>query len=164
MLPRTIQDTHVGVDSSNPVSSSSVQSIGSQGHPREYDGSTSEILGNTSDCTIHFSSTSVPSDCSLTSSDGLPFGFIISPFSATIDSSRWLRRAPERCQTCGAYRNLYIVVEIMTGRWACNFCGGINSSEDLKSKEAIEDCRYSLWSVACDRFFVACHFQPRHLI
>lgn len=55
--------------------------------------------------------------------------------------SRWLRRAAERCQGCGAFRNLYVVVEAATGRWMCNFCGHVQASDDLKGREAIEACR-----------------------
>lgn len=54
---------------------------------------------------------------------------------------RWLRREGDRCQSCGAFRNLYVSVEAKTGRWLCNFCGYVNTSEDLKGKEAIEACR-----------------------
>jgi hypothetical protein len=148
MLPRTVQDTE-GRDRKPPATVSasapgSTTDPRQQGHPREYDGNKCEILGNIVDNTLRFSSTSIPNKCSLTSTDGLPFGFIASPFAEPSDSTRWLRRSPERCQECGAYRNLFIVIELKTGRWACNFCGTINSSEDVKSREAIEACRWAM--------------------
>ena len=148
MLPRTVQDTEgrdrkppATVSASAPASTTDPRQ---QGPPRESDGNKCEILGNIVDNTLRFSSTSIPNKCSLTSTDGLPFGFIASPFAEPSDSTRWLRRSPERCQECGAYRNLFIVIELKTGRWACNFCGTINSSEDVKSREAIEACRWAM--------------------
>ena len=142
MLPRTIQDT-VGKGTAPVISTppAGTADFRNQGHPREYDGNKCEILGNVVDNTLRFSSTCVPNKASLTSNDGLPFGFVASPFAEAPDSSRWLRRPAERCQECGAYRNLYIVIELQTGRWACNFCGHINASDDVKSREAIEACR-----------------------
>ena len=100
-----------------------------------------EILGNTVDPCWRFSAQTVPTRCSLTTPDGLPFGFVIQPFAAPGDSARWLRREAERCQGCGAFRNLYVAVEANTGRWMCNFCGHVTASDDLKGKEAIEACR-----------------------
>ena len=54
---------------------------------------------------------------------------------------RWLRREGERCQGCGAFRNLYVAVEAQTGRWLCNFCGHVTTSDDIKGKDAIDACR-----------------------
>ena len=131
---------------------------------------TEEILGNTVDPYWRFSAQTVPTRSSLTMPEGLPFGFVIQPFVAPEDSTRsgspaadalrarrvhrvragtdeqwcggrWLRRAAERCQGCGAFRNLYVAVEAATGRWMCNFCGHVQASDDLKGKEAIEACR-----------------------
>ena len=144
MLPLTIHDT-TGRDSKTSSLVPPLPSlVGARqvSHPREYDGNKCEILGNVVDSTLRFSSTCIPSKASLTSPDGLPFGFISSPFAEASDSSRWLRRAAERCQECGAYRNLYIVIELKTGRWSCNFCGHINKSDDVQSREAIEACRF----------------------
>ena len=144
MLPRHVQDVSTDGRAGKKPADAQIP-LGGQndsGHPREYDGNRSEILGNTNDSTLRLSSNAVPSRMALTSSEALPFGFMVSPFAEASDSSRWLRRAPERCQECGAFRNLYIVIEIKTGRWACNFCGCVNSSEDVKSREAIESCRY----------------------
>jgi len=64
-----------------------------------------------------------------------PLRRVLSPLS------RWLRREAERCQGCGAFRNLYVAVEAQTGRWMCNFCGHITTSDDLKGKDAIDACR-----------------------
>jgi len=63
------------------------------------------------------------------------------PFTVSAPLHRWLRREAERCQGCGAFRNLYVSVEAQTGRWMCNFCGHVVTSDDLKGKEAIEACR-----------------------
>ena len=71
---------------------------------------------------------------------------------------RWLRRAAERCQGCGAFRNLYVAVEAATGRWMCNFCGHVQASEDLKGKEAIEACREMRDAV------VRLRAAPQHLL
>jgi hypothetical protein len=100
-----------------------------------------EILGDVEDPHTRFSSTAVPNRSSLTVPGGLPFGFVTSPFAGPEDGSKWLRREAERCQSCGAVRNLYVSVETQTGRWACNFCNGVNTSEDLKGQGGIEACR-----------------------
>ena len=100
-----------------------------------------EILGNTNDPLWRFSLQTVPTRCALTVPGGLPFGFVVQPFAEAEDSSRWLRREAERCQGCGAFRNLYVSVEANTGRWLCNFCGRITAADDLKGKESIEACR-----------------------
>ena len=100
-----------------------------------------EVLGDVQDPHTRFSSSAVPNRSSLTMPGGLPFGFVTSPFAAQEDSSKWLRRDAERCQSCGAVRNLYVAVETQTGRWACNFCSGINTNEDLKGQGGIEACR-----------------------
>lgn len=104
-------------------------------------GAMQEILGDVEDPHTRFSSTAVPNRSSLTVPGGLPFGFVTSPFAGPEDGSKWLRREAERCQSCGAVRNLYVSVETQTGRWACNFCQGVNTSEDLKGQGGIEACR-----------------------
>jgi hypothetical protein len=71
---------------------------------------------------------------------------------------RWLRRAAERCQGCGAFRNLYVAVEAATGRWMCNFCGHVQVSDDLKGKAAIEACREMRDAV------VRLRAAPQHLL
>ena len=74
-----------------------------------------------------------PPLCSDLTRGGIPFGFIISPFAHDNEggSSNSIATDPARCSSCGAFRNLYVSVEVKTGRWACNFCGSIEKSDDL---------------------------------
>jgi len=56
-----------------------------------------EILGNTVDPFWRFSAQTVPTRCSLTMPGGLPFGFVVQPFAAPEDSSRYMFSARCRC-------------------------------------------------------------------
>uniref|UniRef100_A0A803NQ11 Protein transport protein SEC23 n=1 Tax=Cannabis sativa TaxID=3483 RepID=A0A803NQ11_CANSA len=59
----------------------------------------------------------------------LGFGALISPGKEISPGPQIIQRDPHRCQSCGAYANIYCSVLLGSGQWQCIICRKLNGSE-----------------------------------
>ncbi|GMN52188.1 hypothetical protein TIFTF001_021339 [Ficus carica] len=59
----------------------------------------------------------------------LGFGALVSPGGEISPGPQIIQRDPHRCQSCGAYANMYCSIVIGSGQWQCVICGNMNGSE-----------------------------------
>ncbi|GLT71958.1 hypothetical protein SLA2020_439390 [Shorea laevis] len=59
----------------------------------------------------------------------LGFGALVSPGREISPGPQIIQRDPHRCQSCGAYANIYSNILPGSGQWQCVICGELNGSE-----------------------------------
>uniref|UniRef100_A0A1D1YAJ9 Protein transport protein SEC23 n=1 Tax=Anthurium amnicola TaxID=1678845 RepID=A0A1D1YAJ9_9ARAE len=122
--------------SPQPVPLSSSVSLPSSSPPRFTNGSTgltSQISAGVDDSTLEspyvlFSAHKVLKHKKLVNISSLGFGALVSPGREITPGPQIVERDPHRCQSCGAYANLYCEVLLGSGQWQCVFCKKLNSS------------------------------------
>ena len=68
----------------------------------------------------------------------LPFGCMITPCTARLESEPLLRRRPATCDACGGFINPHAELDFAAGRWQCNLCSGSNPLPDgLNTADAV---------------------------
>ena len=68
----------------------------------------------------------------------LPFGCIITPCTARLESEPLLRRRPATCDTCGGFINPHAELDFAACRWQCNLCSASNPLPDgLNTADAV---------------------------
>ncbi|KAJ7973149.1 Protein transport protein SEC23 [Quillaja saponaria] len=59
----------------------------------------------------------------------LGFGALVTPGREILQGPQILQRDPHRCQSCGAYANIYCNILLGSGQWQCVICRQLNGSE-----------------------------------
>ncbi|CAJ1873166.1 unnamed protein product [Sphenostylis stenocarpa] len=59
----------------------------------------------------------------------LGFGALVSPGREVSMGPQVIQRDPHRCQSCGAYANIYCNILLGSGQWQCVICRKLNGSE-----------------------------------
>ncbi|XP_038979673.1 classical arabinogalactan protein 9-like [Phoenix dactylifera] len=72
----------------------------------------------------------------------LGFGALVSPGREIAPGPEVVQRDPHRCQTCGAFANLYSEILIGSGQWQCVICKKLNSSDGEYIASSKEDIRH----------------------
>ncbi|KAK7269551.1 hypothetical protein RIF29_22282 [Crotalaria pallida] len=71
----------------------------------------------------------------------LGFGALISPGREVLTGSEVIQRDPHRCQSCGAYSNVYCNILLGSGQWQCVICRKLNGSDGEYIAARKEDLR-----------------------
>ncbi|KAB1200432.1 Protein transport protein SEC23 [Morella rubra] len=69
------------------------------------------------------------------------FGALVSPGREISPGPQIIQRDPHRCQTCGAYANIYCNILLSSGQWQCVICGELNGSQREYAAPSKEDLR-----------------------
>ncbi|RRT75294.1 hypothetical protein B296_00023128 [Ensete ventricosum] len=72
----------------------------------------------------------------------LGFGALVSPGREIAPGPEVVHHEPHRCQTCGAYSNLYCEILVGSGQWQCVICKNLNSSDGEYIAPSKEDIRH----------------------
>ncbi|MED6168000.1 hypothetical protein PIB30_008022 [Stylosanthes scabra] len=59
----------------------------------------------------------------------LGFGALVSPGREVSTGPQVIQRDPHRCQSCGAYANIYCNILLGSGQWQCVICRKLNGSD-----------------------------------
>ena len=59
----------------------------------------------------------------------LGFGALLSPGREVSTGPQVIQRDPHRCQSCGAYANIYCNILLGSGQWQCVICRKLNGSD-----------------------------------
>ncbi|URE12655.1 Sec23/Sec24 beta-sandwich domain [Musa troglodytarum] len=138
--PATSQPVAFSWGSSLPTSSSPPYSNGSSElplhHSADVDESTLEspyVLFSAHKVLKRKKQANVPS---------LGFGALVSPGREIAPGPEVVHHEPHRCQTCGAYSNLYCEILVGSGQWQCVICKNLNSSDGEYIAPSQEDLRH----------------------
>lgn len=71
----------------------------------------------------------------------LGFGALVSPGREVSPGPQIIQRDPHRCQSCGAYANIYSNILPGSGQWQCVICRELNGSEGEYVAPSMEDLR-----------------------
>ncbi|KAE8008395.1 hypothetical protein FH972_004911 [Carpinus fangiana] len=71
----------------------------------------------------------------------LGFGALVSPGREISPGPQIIQRDPHRCQSCGAYANIYSNILPGSGQWQCVVCRELNGSEGEYVAPSMEDLR-----------------------
>ncbi|KAF8387604.1 hypothetical protein HHK36_026257 [Tetracentron sinense] len=71
----------------------------------------------------------------------LGFGALVSPGREISPGPQIIQREPHRCQSCGAYANLYCNILLGSGQWQCVICRKLNGSKGEYIAPSKEDLR-----------------------
>ncbi|KAJ8475693.1 hypothetical protein OPV22_019420 [Ensete ventricosum] len=137
--PATPQPVAFSWGSSLPTSSSPPYSNGSSEpphHSADVDESTLESPY------VLFSAHKVLKRKKLANVPSLGFGALVSPGREIAPGPEVVHHEPHRCQTCGAYSNLYCEILVGSGQWQCVICKNLNSSDGEYIAPSKEDLRH----------------------
>ncbi|KAL3687097.1 hypothetical protein R1sor_013406 [Riccia sorocarpa] len=90
---------------------------------------------------VQFSAQTLLKDKKLVNTASLGFGALVSAGAEVTPSPPFLRREGNRCQNCGAYVNLFSVIDPSFGEWRCVFCDKLNSSDGDYRSASSENVR-----------------------
>ncbi|KAK7379107.1 hypothetical protein VNO80_04560 [Phaseolus coccineus] len=71
----------------------------------------------------------------------LGFGALVSPGREVSMGPQVIQRDPHRCQSCGAYANIYCNILLGSGQWQCVICRKLNGSDGEYIAHSKEDLR-----------------------
>ncbi|KAI4301592.1 hypothetical protein L6164_034855 [Bauhinia variegata] len=71
----------------------------------------------------------------------LGFGALVTPGREVSTGPQVIQRDPHRCQSCGAYANIYCNILIGSGQWQCVICRELNGSDSEYVATSKEDLR-----------------------
>ncbi|CAJ2631836.1 unnamed protein product [Trifolium pratense] len=69
----------------------------------------------------------------------LGFGALVSPGREVSTGPQVIQRDPHRCQSCGAYANIYCNILLGSGQWQCVICRKLNGSDGEYIAHSKED-------------------------
>ncbi|CAL9192094.1 protein transport protein SEC23 A-like [Musa acuminata AAA Group] len=138
--PATPQPVAFSWGSSLPTSSSPPYSNGSSELPLHHSADVDESTLESP--YVLFSAHKVLKRKKLANVPSLGFGALVSPGREIAPGPEVLHHEPHRCQTCGAYSNLYCEILVGSGQWQCVICKNLNSSNGEYIAPSKEDLRH----------------------
>ncbi|XP_042413364.1 protein transport protein SEC23-like [Zingiber officinale] len=138
--PTTPQPVPFSSGSTLPTSSSPHYSNGSHELPLHHSTCLDESTFESP--YVLFSAHKVLKHKKLANVPSLGFGALVSPGREIAPGPEVVHREPYRCQSCGAYANLYCEILIGSGQWQCVICKRLNSSDGeyiVPSKEDLQN-------------------------
>uniref|UniRef100_A0A2P2MW30 Protein transport protein SEC23 n=1 Tax=Rhizophora mucronata TaxID=61149 RepID=A0A2P2MW30_RHIMU len=90
---------------------------------------------------VLFSAHKVLKQKKLSNVRSLGFGALFSPGTEISAGPQIMQRDPHRCQSCGAYVNLYCKILLGSGQWQCVVCRTLNGSKGEYIAPSKEDLR-----------------------
>ncbi|XP_028770983.1 protein transport protein sec23-1 [Neltuma alba] len=90
---------------------------------------------------VLFSAHKVLKQKKLANVPSLGFGALVSPGKEVPTGPQVIQREPHRCQSCGAYANIYCNILIGSGQWQCVVCRKLNGSDGEYVASSKEDLR-----------------------
>ncbi|XP_074580282.1 protein transport protein SEC23 A-like [Curcuma longa] len=138
--PTTPQPVPFSSGSTLPTSSSPHYSNGSHELPLHHSAGLDESTFESP--YVLFSAHKVLKRKKLANVPSLGFGALVSPGREIAPGPEVVHREPYRCQSCGAYANLYCEILIGSGQWQCVICQRLNSSDGeyiVPSKEDLQN-------------------------
>ncbi|CAL9185801.1 unnamed protein product [Musa hybrid cultivar] len=138
--PATPQPVAFSWGSSLPTSSSPPYSNGSSELPLHHSADVDESTLESP--YVLFSAHKVLKRKKLANVPSLGFGALVSPGREIAPGPEVVHHEPHRCQTCGAYSNLYCEILVGSGQWQCVICKNLNSSDGEYIAPSKEDLRH----------------------
>ncbi|CAL9055622.1 unnamed protein product [Musa banksii] len=138
--PATPQPVAFSWGSSLPTSSSPPYSNGSSELPLHHSADVDESTLESP--YVLFSAHKVLKRKKLANVPSLGFGALVSPGREIAPGPEVVHHEPHRCQTCGAYSNLYCEILVGSGQWQCVICKNLNSSNGEYIAPSKEDLRH----------------------
>ncbi|THU50474.1 hypothetical protein C4D60_Mb06t20610 [Musa balbisiana] len=138
--PATPQPVAFSWGSSLPTSSSPPYSNGSSELPLHHSADVDESTLESP--YVLFSAHKVLKRKKLANVPSLGFGALVSPGREIAPGTEVVHHEPHRCQTCGAYSNLYCEILVGSGQWQCVICKNLNSSDGEYIAPSKEDLRH----------------------
>ncbi|XP_009405449.2 protein transport protein SEC23 A [Musa acuminata AAA Group] len=138
--PATPQPVAFSWGSSLPTSSSPPYSNGSSELPLHHSADVDEYTLESP--YVLFSAHKVLKRKKLANVPSLGFGALVSPGREIAPGPEVVHHEPHRCQTCGAYSNLYCEILVGSGQWQCVICKNLNSSDGEYIASSKEDLRH----------------------
>ncbi|CAL9095135.1 unnamed protein product [Musa acuminata var. zebrina] len=138
--PATPQPVAFSWGSSLPTSSSPPYSNGSSELPLHHSADVDEYTLESP--YVLFSAHKVLKRKKLANVPSLGFGALVSPGREIAPGPEVVHHEPHRCQTCGAYSNLYCEILVGSGQWQCVICKNLNSSDGEYIAPSKEDLRH----------------------
>ncbi|KAF7153816.1 hypothetical protein RHSIM_Rhsim01G0000300 [Rhododendron simsii] len=139
--PATPQPVAFSSGSSLPTSSPPHFSNGSIELLREASDATEQSVPDPESPYVLFSAHKVLKQKKLANIPSLGFGALISPGREILPGPQIIQRDPHRCQSCGAYANLYCNILPGSGQWQCVICRSLNGSEGEYIASSKEELR-----------------------
>lgn len=138
--PASPQPPALSTASSLPTSSSPLYSNGSFDLQSHVSGGIEDHipLGESSSFVL-FSAHKVLKQKKQANVPSLGFGALVSPGREVSTGPQVIQRDPHRCQSCGAYANIYCNILLGSGQWQCVICRKLNGSDGEYIAHSKED-------------------------
>ncbi|AES82283.1 protein transporter Sec23-like protein [Medicago truncatula] len=125
--------------SSLPTSSPPRYSNGSFDLQSQVSGGLEDHIPNGESSFVLFSAHKVLKQKKQANVPSLGFGALVSPGREVSTGPQVIQRDPHRCQSCGAYANIYCNILLGSGQWQCVICRKLNASDGEYIAHSKED-------------------------